>query len=391
MTADCMSPSDALTRRERLTGLTVAIACVSLVGVGLSLSIPLLAFAMAARGASGALIGLNAAMGGVATVMVAPFIPRVAASIGVRPTLFVALALGAITILGFHFVEPLWAWFPLRFGFGVSLAILFVLSEFWINALAPPASRGLVMGVYATALSVGLGAGPLILAGIGQEGLLPYAVCAALFVVAGAPLMLAGDNAPPLEKPAPGRGVLFFLMLAPVATLSGFTFGAVETGAFAFLPLYGVSLGFAPAAATLLVTAMEVGNVALQIPLGLISDRMDRRLLLLIIGVFGVAGAIVLPLLGGSWWLYVGVAVWGGVICGLYTVALAHLGARFSGVDLATANAAFVIMYSIGLTAGPPMLGLGFDLWTPYGVPVAMAVLLGVFTFVAALRLRAPA
>ncbi|MFD1701538.1 MFS transporter [Methylopila henanensis] len=383
-----IDPLAAFSARDRKVGIGVAIACIALVGVGLSLSIPLLAFAMESRGASGALIGFNTAMGGIATVVTAPFIPRVASRFGVRATLFAALALGALSILGFAFVAPLWAWFPLRFAFGVALAILFVLSEFWINALAPPASRGLVMGVYATALSIGLGSGPLILAGVGMDSLAPYFACAALFLVAGAPLLFAGVAAPPIERAAPGRGILFFLAVAPVATLSGFTFGAVETGAFAFLPLYGVDVGLAPLSAALLVTAMEVGNVALQIPLGLVSDRMDRRLLLLIIGVVGLLGAIALPFAGSGWGLYVTVAAWGGVVCGLYTVALAHLGARFSGVDLATANAAFVVMYSLGLIAGPPTLGVGFDLWPPYGVPVAIAVLMALFVAVAAARLR---
>lgn len=384
-------PLADFTPRDRRIGITVAIACVSLVGVGLSLSIPLLSFAMERRGASGAMIGLNTAMGGLATVAVAPFIPRLAAAIGVRPTLLLALAIGAAAILGFAFIQPFWAWFPLRFAFGVSLAIMFVLSEFWINALAPAQSRGLVMGVYVTALSVGLGAGPLILAGVGMDSLAPYLTCAALFVVAAGPLLFAGCSAPPLERAEKGRGVLFFLALAPVATLSAFIFGAVETGAFAFLPLYGVSLGFGATTAALLVTAMEVGNVLLQIPLGLLSDRMDRRKLLLGIGVVGFLGALAIPLAGASAaLLYTVVALWGGVVCGLYTVALAHLGARFSGTDLATANAAFVVTYSLGLIAGPPVLGVGFDLWPPYGAPAAIAVLMGVFALVAAWRVRAP-
>lgn len=381
-------PIAAFSDRERTTGLAIAIACVSLVGVGLSLSIPLLAFAMESRGVSGAMIGFNTAMGGLATVAVAPFIPRAAATFGVRPTLFAALALGGGTLLGFAAVDALWAWFPLRFGYGAALAVLFVLSEFWINAFARPRSRGLVMGIYATALSVGLGAGPLLLAAVGMDTTAPYWVGAALFAVAAGPLLFADGVSPPIERPAAGRGVLFFLALAPVATLAGFTFGAVETGAFTFLPLYGVALGLGAVPAALLVTAMEIGNVALQIPLGLLSDRMDRRLLLMIIGVVGVAGACVMPFVPAGPWLYVLVAAWGGVLCGLYTVALAHLGARFAGADLATANAAFVIMYSLGLIVGPPTLGIGFDLWTPYGAPAAMALLLVPFATLAAVRFK---
>jgi MFS family permease len=383
------SAAHDFTRQERTAGIAVAITCATLVGVGLSLSIPLLAFAMEAKGASGATIGINTAMGGVATVLVAPLTPRVARALGVRATLAGALALGAAAIAGFAAADPLWAWFPLRLLFGAALAVLFVLSEFWINAFAPPRSRGLVMGVYATALSLGFGAGPLILTVTGMSGLAPYLACAALFAAAGAPLLLAGCATPELERAAPGRGVTFFFRVAPVATFAGFTFGAVETGAFTFLPLYGAHVGLTAATAALLVSVIALGNVASQIPLGLLSDRMDRRKLLLALGLIGTAGAAAIPAASGSpATLFALVGVWGGLLGGLYTVALAHLGARFSGVDLATANAAFIIMYSLGLMAGPPILGLGFDLWPPYGVPAAIATLIGGFALVAALRVR---
>src|SRR5688572_15647030 len=101
---------------------------------------------MEARGVSGTLIGINTAMAGVATIAVAPFIPRLAALLGVRSLIFWALALGAVTFIAFWYAGPLWLWFPLRFLMGVSLAVLFVLSEFWINAAAPEKARGLVMG-----------------------------------------------------------------------------------------------------------------------------------------------------------------------------------------------------------------------------------------------------
>lgn len=391
-TMTAAGPLADFSRRDRATGIAIAIASVTLVGIGLSLSIPLLAFALESRGASGITIGLNTAMGGLATVVVAPLIPRAAAAFGVRPVLFAALALGFATILGFAFVEPLWAWFPLRFSFGMSLAVLFVLSEFWINALAPPASRGLVMGVYATALSLGFGGGPLILAATGTAGLAPYATCAGLFAVAAIPLAFAGCTSPSVERAAAGRGILFFLRIAPTATLAGFIFGAVETGSFTFLPLYGVEVGLSAAVAAGLVSMMAFGNVVSQIPIGLISDRVDRRSLMFALGVLSVAFSIAIPFSAHSTvLLFTLVAAWGGLVGGVYTVALAHLGARFSGVDLATANAAFVVMYSIGLMAGPPVLGAGYDVSPGYGSHIAVTLLLVMFSIVAFWRLRAPA
>lgn len=224
MTASQISQSD------RNAGIVAAVACITTAGVSLALSVPLLAFAMEARGASGVFIGANTAMGGIAALVATPLIPRTAAFLGVRTLLFAALALGAAAMTGFAFVEPLWLWFPLRFLLGVALGAMFVLSEFWITSLAPPNARGLVMGLYVTALSLGFAAGPAILVATGTAGLAPYLVGAALFALAAAPIALMGRSAPRIEPPEPGRGVLFFIRLAPAATLAGFTFGRSRPG-----------------------------------------------------------------------------------------------------------------------------------------------------------------
>ena len=367
--------------------ILAAIACITTAGVSLALSVPLLAFEMEARGASGVFIGANTAMGGVAVLVATPLIPRAASAFGVRPLLFVSLALGALTMIGFAAPWPLWTWFPLRFLLGVSLGAMFVLSEFWITSLAPPQSRGLVMGAYVTALSIGFAAGPAILVMTGTSGLTPYLVGAALFVAAMAPILLFGAGAPEIERPQKGRGVLFFIRLAPVATLAGFTFGAIETGAFTFLPLYGVRTGLAQDQAALIGSAVALGNVVSQIPIGLLSDRMDRRRLLILIGAICAVGAALIPLTNGSVVAYFALAtVWGSVISGLYTVGLALLGERFSGVDLATANAAFVMMYALGMLVGPPVLGVGIDLWNPHGAPVVIALMLAGYAALAATR-----
>ncbi|MDR4306130.1 MFS transporter [Chelatococcus sambhunathii] len=373
----------------RAPGIAAAVACITIAGVSLALSVPLLAFAMEARGASGLFIGANTAMGGIAVLVATPLIPRAAAAVGVRPLLFGALVLGAASMIGFAAIEPLWLWFPLRFMLGVALGAMFVLSEFWITSLAPPRSRGLVMGLYVTALSLGFAAGPAILAAIGAHGFTPFVVGAALFGFAVVPIVLIGDQAPRIDRPERGRGVMFFIRLAPVATLAAFTFGAIETGAFTFLPLYGVRVGLDATSATLLGSAVSLGNVISQIPLGMLSDRCDRRLLLIGVAALCAFGAALMPLASASPVAFFALCVlWGSIITGLYTIGLALLGERFSGVDLATANAAFVVMYAAGMLGGPPIIGVSIDLWNPHGVPVATALMLALYAAVALIRTR---
>jgi MFS family permease len=373
--------------RSQILAIAVAIACITIVGIGLSLSVPLLSFVLAERGISRTMIGLNTAMGGVATILAAPFIPRLAAIVGVRALLAGALVLGAAVFIAFYVVWPFWLWFPLRFLYGVALAVLFVLSEFWINAAAPERSRGLVMGVYATCLSLGFAIGPTILAVVDRGSFAPYAIGAVLFLVALLPVGLAGRVAPELGRHGSGS-ILVYLRAAPSAIAAGLVFGAVETGAMSFLPLYGLRLGYEAATAALLVTVMAVGNVLIQVPIGVVSDRVDRRKLLLALGIIGTLGAAAMPFVAAQpVALFTLIAVWGGLVAGLYTVGLAHLGARFRGDELAGANATFVMMYSLGLLIGPPLLGFGMDVVDPHGLPVAISLLCGAYVLLVIYRL----
>lgn len=375
-------------RSHQVRAIAAAIGCIVVVGVGLSLSIPLLAFVMAEMGASGTMIGLNTAMGGVATIMVAPIIPQLAARTGVRGLILAALLLGAVVFMGFYYVQSLWMLFPLRFLFGAALAVLFVLSEFWINAAAPERSRGFVMGIYATMLSLGFAAGPTLLAFFAKGSIIPYVTGALLFVAAAVPLAFADGVAPKLHR-SPQHNFVGYLRAAPSAVFAAFIFGAVETGGMSFLPLYGVHIGYSEAMAATLVSVLALGNVLVQIPLGLISDRVDRRHMLLTLGIIGAIGAALLPLVADRVAiLFPLVAIWGGLIAGLYTVGLAHLGASFRGADLAGANATYVMMYSLGMLAGPPIIGVGFDVWDPHGMPAAIVLLFVLYVAVVIHRLR---
>lgn len=367
-----------------IASIAAAIGAISAVGFGLALSIPLLAFELHDRGISSTWIGLNTAVGGIATIAVAPFLPDLVRRLGAGPLLFAAILSAAASLLAFKVTGSFALWFPLRFIFGAALCVLFVVSEFWINAAAPNDRRGLVIGIYGTVLSMGFAGGPAVLSLVGTHGWTPYLVGAGLFALAAIPVMIGAAGAPAIEKES-SRGVWALMLVAPAATFAAFIFGAVETGMINFLPLYGLRRGLDEGQAALLLTFAELGNVCLQLPLGLLSDRVDRRRLLLACGTVGVVGSFLIPHLAIDGW-----AMWGtvfvttGIVAGLYTVGLALLGARFNGAALATANAAFVMLYSIGLTVGPTAVGGGMQMLEPHGFAWAIGAFLLVYVLVVA-------
>ncbi len=133
---------------------------------------------------------------------------------------------------------------------------------------------------------------------------------------------------------------------------------------------------------------MGIGNMAFQIPLGLYSDRLkDRRPLLAAMAVLGVIGSLALPMLIHNWLLMAVVLFfWGGCVSGLYTVGLAHLGARLSGADLAAANAAFIFCYAVGTVVGPQGIGAAMDVAGTSGYAWALAAFFGFYVLVALTR-----
>lgn len=365
--------------------LVAAISAITAVGIAIGLGLPLLSIILEKRGISSTLIGLNTAMAGIAAMIAAPITTKLAHEFGVARTMLWAVFLSAISGLGFYFADAFWMWFPLRLVFHGATTTLFILSEFWINVAAPPSRRGFVLGIYATVLSVGFASGPLLFSLLGSDGLLPFAVGAVAILLAAVPIYIARGESPQLDE-KPQSHFFRYIFLVPTATAAVFVFGAVEAGGLSLFPIYATRTGFTESQAALLLTVMGVGNMVFQIPVGMLSDRLrDRRLLLSVMAVIGLCGSLALPWLSHNWVLMAIVLLfWGGSVSGLYTVGLSHLGSRLTGSDLAAANAAFVFCYAVGTVAGPQAIGMAIDISGNHGFAYAIA---GFFALYVALSL----
>jgi MFS family permease len=175
--------------------------------------------------------------------------------------------------------------------------------------------------------------------------------------------------------------------VAPTVFAAVLVAGLVESSIMSLMAVYGLRLGLPQAEAVLLVTVTIAGTVFLQVPIGRLADRMNRRLLLVATALIGLAGALVM-----QWFLepaYVRwpfLFLWGGLFMGLYTIGLAELGDRFSGGALSGANALYVMTYCIGSMAGPPIAGAVMDWRGPASFPAVLSVFFATGLTVAAWR-----
>jgi MFS family permease len=371
--------------------LAAAYACIFANGCGMGLSLPLLSLIMDAHGVSKTVIGLNAALGSLALMAATPFISGWAARMGVVPFLCVCYLAVALSLLAFRATDVLALWFLLRVTLNVGLQGLFLVSELWINQIAPEALRGRLVGLYGAIVSMGFAIGPLILQIMGTTGWGPFVAGAALISLAAIPLLVAHKVVPAIHA-SPATAMAGYFFKAPSATLAVLAYGAVEMAMAAFLVLYGVQQGASQVSATLLITAWGLGNFLLQFLIGWVSDLMDRRLVLIGCGIVGILGALALPFapMDPDWTVMLPamalVFVWGGAIAGLYTVGLAHLGSRFQGAHLSAANAAFAFLYGIGTLAGPAAGGVAMDVWPPHGLVAAAAIIMTLYVAMAIIR-----
>lgn len=368
--------------------LAAAIATVTAVGAAIGLGVPLLSLLLDSRGYSSTMIGANTAFAGLASIAAAPLAAPIAARIGVAKSIMIMLILGAFSFLGFYYFDQIWMWFVLRIIMHFCLTVIFVLSEYWINTSAPPRHRGLVLGCYATALSLGFAVGPWLFAKTGSSGGGAFYAGFIIILLALIPVIIARKDSPEFEE---GEHVPFipYIFSVPSATVAVFVYGAVQTGGFALLPVFGAKIGYQEADSALLLTMIGLGNICLQIPLGLISDRIyDRRIMLFICAVIGLLGMIIMPMLLPHWYILAAVLfIWGGVVAGLYTVGLAHLGSKLTGRDLASANAAFMFCYAVGMLVGPQAVGIGMDTMGSDGFPTVLGAFFAIYVLFALLRL----
>ncbi len=387
-----LDAASILSDTQRFWSLTAIIACISVAGMGMGLTLPLLALTMEGMGVPSTLIGLNGAMTAFAMLTFTPFVPHILQRFGAVKFLYASLLVAIVCMLSFKAIPNIWFWFPMRYLLGASLSTLFVVTEVWINQLATDTTRGRLIGLYGTSAAGGFALGPVILWLVGPDGWAPYVLGSFIVALAAIPIALARRVSPQMNE-EPNYKFLALLAVAPAAIMGGFVMGALEASNFNFLPIYGVRTSLSEAAAPLLLTTAAAGNVLLQFPIGWLTDKFDKRLILGGCAVFGCVGAATFPYLISNLTLMLPVLfIWGGVIFGIYTAALVMIGERFKGAELTGANSAIAMTWGLGSLVGPSLSGVAMDIWDPHGFPIVLAGISGCFAvFVAYRYLRQPA
>lgn len=246
------------------------------------------------------------------------------------------------------------SWSAMRFLGGFCYPGLYVITESWLNAKSDNHIRGQVLSVYLVIQLAGPAMGTAMVGLPDPDGNLLFALASILISLSIVPLLLSNNKAPDYE--APDRmPVRKLWRVSPMAVMGIVLLSIAVAAWYISLPLYALRLGFTGAQASgFLVVALIVGAVV-QYPLGWLSDRMDRRIVVIGLAMIGVLGAIWLAIDLRPVGLTLGFAIIAAATLPAYGILVAHANDQLSSAQIVPASGTMVFLMNIGLLTGTLM------------------------------------
>ncbi|HEY9098017.1 MAG TPA: MFS transporter [Thiobacillus sp.] len=294
-----------------------------------------------------------------------------------------AAASAAPLLLGL-WADP-WLWGVLRFLTGFCFAVLYVVIESWLNGCTSNETRGGVFSVYVFITLTVMALGQLMMLLYDPRGLELFVIASILVSSALIPVALSRSNGP--KKPQVVHLNLRRLFeISPSGATSCFAAGLTNGSFWATSAIFASQISGNTDSAAWYMTSGVIGGAIFQWPLGLLSDRLDRRRVLAVIALgAGMAGtAIVLagPSMSEFSLMLLG-ALWGGMAFPLYSVAVALTNDHAKQDEYVRVSSGLLLLYGMGAVAGPLLAALVMSTLGPGGLYVfSGAVHLSLFAYV---------
>jgi MFS family permease len=245
------------------------------------------------------------------------------------------------------------AWMVLRAMVGFGCAGIFVTTESWLSAKAAPAQRGRVFSIYMVGTFLALALGQLLIARADIKGAAAFNAIVALFALALIIVTAARAEQPRASASAAlPYGVL--ARAAPIAVMGAASSGLVAGAFYALVPAWMQDKGTAPATIALFMLVAVLGGLAFQIPVGRLSDRFDRRIVLALLSVGFAVTALVMVLLPRPLsTILPAAALLGGFMSTLYPVCVAHAHDSMPADRVLAVSGRLILVSGVGSVLGP--------------------------------------
>ena len=294
-------------------------------------------------------------------------------------------AVAAAACLALVLFVDAWVWVAWRFLMGVCFAGIATVLESWLNALAGTSDRGRVLALYRIVDLAMVTGTQFLVPAFGAETFHIFVVTGMMFCLALVPVCLSRLVSPPPPESARLRlGAVF--ALSPVACVGVATIG-LTNGAFRIVgPVYAQEMGLTVDQVAIFMSLGIAAGAVLQYPIGWISDRFDRRSVLIVTTAGAALASLLMSQVDGLM-VYVGVALFGGFAIPLYSISTAHANDHAGANQFVEIAAGLILFYSLGAAVGPTVASALIEGFGPQSFFVYTSVLHGALIVVVIYRM----
>jgi MFS family permease len=345
---------------------------------------------MIGNGLQGTLLGLRGEIEGFSTlqlsiVMSGYFVgflfaskmaPEMIRRVGhVRVFAALGSTISAVLIMYPVLADPI-AWTLGRVVIGFCFCGVYVTAESWLNDASSNDTRGQALSLYMIVQMAGIVTAQFIITRGDVSGFVLFIVPSVLVSMAFAPILLSIKPTPAFGRTKPMK-VVQLIRTSPLAAVGMFLLGGVFSAQFGMSAVYGARAGFSVGEISLFVSAIYLAALVAQYPIGWMSDRLDRRILIIAVALIGGVGC-----LAGAFWpasytlAVVSGALVGGTSNPLYALLIAYTNDYLEKEDMAAASGGLLFINGVGAIMGPLTLGYMLDTMGPRGYWVFLGVLM---------------
>lgn len=351
-----------------LGGLGILLAGVGLLGTVLGVRAAIAAFGNLEIG----LIMAGYYAGYIAGTLL---VPRLIRNVG-HVRCFAALAAGsAAASLGFGLLVDPVVWFILRLLSGVCVVGIYMVVESWLNEQSAGPIRGRIFSVYMMSTLIALGGGQFLLLAGDSSDLTLFALAAILISLGVVPIAITRVTEPRIDLVETLK-LSDLVRISPLGVVGSLSAGIVNGAFWGMAPVFGQRLGLGDSGIALLMSATILGGAILQWPIGHLSDRIDRRSVLILTSFATAVAAMMMTyiVMQGYPGLISSAFLYGGLMFTLYSISVAHTNDHLTAGQVLAATQSLLLVYGIGALCGPVLGGIAMQNIGPPGLPAMSAV-----------------
>lgn len=248
-------------------------------------------------------------------------------------------------------------WTLLRVLLGFCFSGVYVTAESWLNNSTSNETRGQALSLYIIMQMVGIIAAQGILALGDPSGFVLFVIPSVLVSLAFLPMLLSASPTPAFESTKPLTFAQLYAV-SPLGCIGIFLLGGVFAALFGMTAVYGTEAGLSLGQISLFVSMIYTGGLVLQFPIGWISDRFDRRTLIVLVAFVAMLASFgAMTGIGGFYGLLLTSFLIGGMANPLYALLLAYTNDYLDNDDMAAASGRLIAINGTGAILGPLAIG----------------------------------